>query len=228
MLNFTKGAGNRGKIIFDQDSRRQFDILRQHFKTQNDKMRFVTNNYYGGNPWTYAITPLGAYNLGQTDDIIEFCKNNNIQYTIDKKLNDIVHPKLYINTLEDLPNPLYQYRDYQETLINALAKNGRGVIISPTRSGKSLILAGLFHNTLLHSKENQVQNILLVVPNLLLVEQFKHDLEDYYSIKEETITITLANNMKIELDGDDEIETTRGKIKAKDLKKSDDILSIPF
>jgi superfamily II DNA or RNA helicase len=72
-----------------------------------------------------------------------------------------------------------------------LAKNGRGIIVSPTRSGKSLILAGLFHNTLLQSQKNEIKNILLVVPNLLLVEQFIHDLEDYYSIKEEIITITL-------------------------------------
>lgn len=227
MLNFIKGPSNRGKIIFESDSRRQFDLIRQHFKTQNKDAKYSKYNY-AASPWTYMITPLGAYNLGHTDDLINFCKKNNIQYTIDDKLNKITHPKLHISQLEDLPNPNYIYRDYQETLIKSLANNGRGVIISPTRSGKSLILAGLFHNTLLHSKENGIQNILLIVPNLLLVEQFCNDLNDYYSIKEETIIVTLANNKKIELDGEDEIETTRGLIKAKDLKKSDDILSIPF
>jgi superfamily II DNA or RNA helicase len=174
------------------------------------------------------ITPLGAYNLGHTDDIIAFCKKSNIKYTIDKKLYDIVHPNMYIENLDILPNPMYIYRDYQETLIKSLANNGRGVIISPTRSGKSLILAGLFHNTLLNTNKNKIQNILLVVPNLLLVEQFCKDLEDYFSVKEETIIVTLANNKKIELDGEDFIETARGTIRAKDLKKSDDIISIPF
>ena len=227
MINLIKGPSNRGKITFDQSSRWQFDLIRDHFKTENKEVKYMKYNY-GGNPWTYMITPLGAFNLGHTDNIIEFCKKNKIQYSIDKDLYEIVHPKLYIEKLDILPNPNYIYRDYQETLINSLAKNGRGVIISPTRSGKSLILAGLFHNTLLNTNKNKIQNILLVVPNLLLVEQFCNDLEDYFSIKEEIITITLENNKKIELDGEDIVETTRGTIKAKDLKKSDEIISIPF
>ena len=178
------------------------------------------------NPFSYAITPLGSYNLGQTDDIIAYCKTQGIQTQIQDKLNKIIHPKLYIQQIKDLPNPEYQYRDYQQQLVESLAKNGRGIIISPTRSGKSLILAGLFHNILLQSKKNEIKNILLVVPNLLLVQQFINDLQDYYSIKQQTVKITLQNNTKLQLNGNDQIQTKHGKIKAKDLKKSDQIISI--
>lgn len=228
MLNFIKCNGNRGKITFDQCYRRQFDTLRDHFKTENKSARFARQFSYAVSPWSYCIAPLGAFNIGQTDSFIKFCTTQGIQYNIDPKLQQVIHPKLYIQTLDILPNPQYIYRDYQEDLIKALKNNGRGVIISPTRSGKSLILAGLFHNTLLQSEKNKVKNILLIVPNLLLVEQFMNDLANYYSIIEEKVTITLQNNKKIELNGNDEVETDRGLIKASELKKSDNIKSIPL
>lgn len=228
MLKLIKSTGNRGKIIFEQQYRHQFDIVRQHFKAQNKSIKYAKQYSYAMNPFSYAITPMGTFNVGQADDIITFCKTQNIICQIQDKLQKIIHPKMHIQVLEDLPNPEYQYRDYQESLINSLAKNGRGIIVSPTRSGKSLILAGLFHNTLLQMQKNEIRNILLIVPNLLLVEQFINDLQDYYTIKQQTITITLQNNKKIQLNGNDQIQTKRGIIKAKDLKKSDEILNIKF
>ena len=228
MLNFIKGKGNRGKITFDQKSRWQFDKLRDNFKTQNQSARFARQYSYAISPWSYAIAPLGAFNIGQTDDFLQFCKKQNISYTIDPKLQEVIHPKLYIDNIQNLPNDEYQYRDYQKHLIESLKNNGRGVIISPTRSGKSLILAGLFHNTLLKANKNKIKNILLIVPNLLLVQQFKNDLTNYYSIIDEKITITLQNNKKIELNGNDLVETDRGLIKASQLKKTDNIKSISY
>ena len=56
---------------------------------------------------------------------------------------------------------------------------GRGVIVSPTRSGKSLILAGLCHNMLQKSAQNGVKNILIIVPNIQLVQQMYYDFEEY-------------------------------------------------
>lgn len=228
MLKLIKSTGNRGKIIFDQQYRWQFDIVRQHFKTENRSIKYAKQYSYAMNPFSYAITPMGTFNVGQADDIISFCNTQNISCQIQDKLQKLIHPKMYIQKLEDLPNPEYQYRDYQESLINSLAKNGRGIIVSPTRSGKSLILAGLFHNTLLQTQKNDIKNILLIVPNLLLVQQFINDLKDYYTIKQQTVKITLENNTKIQLNGNDQIQTSRGKIKAKDLKKSDEIISIPL
>jgi hypothetical protein len=34
------------------------------------------------NPFSYAITPLGTFNIGQADDIISYCKSQNIQITV--------------------------------------------------------------------------------------------------------------------------------------------------
>lgn len=56
---------------------------------------------------------------------------------------------------------------------------GRGVIVSPTRSGKSLILAGLCHNMLLNRNKNDIHNILIIVPNIQLVSQMYSDFCEY-------------------------------------------------
>ena len=61
--------------------------------------------------------------------------------TIDKELKDEIHPNLYVDEIVQVPNSEFIYRDYQARLLQSLISAGRGVIISPTRSGKSLILS---------------------------------------------------------------------------------------
>ena len=84
-----------------------------------------------------------------------------------------------IDEIVQVPNSEYIYRDYQARLLQSLCSAGRGVIVSPTRSGKSLILSGLCHNMLLNTTKNDIYNILLIVPNVQLVKQFIADMTDY-------------------------------------------------
>lgn len=141
MLTFTLTKGMKGKIVFDESSRYEFDQLRNFFKTENKSAIFARQYSYAANPYTYCISPLGNYNIGQTNEFVEKCKEFGIQTKIDKLLIEYIYPNLYINELSQVPNEQYVYRDYQERLLQSLCKAGRGVIISPTRSGKSLILA---------------------------------------------------------------------------------------
>lgn len=101
---------------------------------------------------------------------------------ISDDLKAVIYPELGIDQLAYVPNKQFKYRDYQVKLLQSLCANGRGVIVSPTRSGKSLILAGLCHNIFLASQQNKndIHNIMLVVPNLQLVEQFVEDISNYY------------------------------------------------
>ena len=78
---------------------------------------------------------------GQTIEFVNKCNELNISIEIEDKLKKLIHPNLYISKIEQPPNINYQYRDYQARLLQSLCANGRGVIISPTRSGKSIILA---------------------------------------------------------------------------------------
>lgn len=171
----------KGKIIFDTDNRSQFDQLRNSFRIANDSARFARQFNWNVSQFKYAISPLGAYAVGMTIDFLAKCKELGIKYSIDDKLKKAIKPDLFIKDIKPVPNTKYQYRDYQEQLLKSLCSAGRGVIISPTRSGKSLILAGLCYNTLLNSSQNGVKNILIVVPNTQLVEQFYDDLNEYYN-----------------------------------------------
>lgn len=94
-------------------------------------------------------------------------------------MKEQVYPQLFIDEIQQVPNEKYIYRDYQERLLQSLCSAGRGTIISPTRSGKSLIISGLCHNMLLNSEKNDIHNILLIVPNVQLVKQFYEDMSDY-------------------------------------------------
>lgn len=133
--------GNRGKISYDEDSRLEFDILRESFKTENKAARFARQFSYAVEQWKHPIAPLGAYQIGMTAEFLKFCQSRNIQYKVDPELVKYICPKLYISEVQECPNPNYHFRDYQRTMVETLCKAGRGVILSPTRSGKSLILA---------------------------------------------------------------------------------------
>lgn len=181
MLTFKQTSSFKGKIIFDPQNRAQFDQIRDYFRVANDSARFARQFAFNVSQFKYAITPLGSYPIGLTIDILAKCRDYGIKYTIEDKLKKTIRPDLHIKEVQPVPNTKYQYRDYQEQLLVSLCKAGRGVILSPTRSGKSLIIAGLCHNILLNSSQNGVKNILIVTPNTQLVDQFYNDLNDYYN-----------------------------------------------
>ena len=204
MLIF-KRSGKRAKIVYEQEYRLEFDKLRESFKTENGAARFARTVSYSINPWTYVISPLGSYNVGFTSTLIDKCNELNIEYSIDPELNEMIHPNLYINKVKQVTNPKYQYRDYQLVLLAKMLKEGRGVILSPTRSGKSLVLAGLCHNVLLNSDKNDIKNILIVVPNLQLLEQMADDFDNYMSEKTHDITITIKGGTQLHFTDNDTI-----------------------
>ena len=53
----------KGKIGFDENTRVDFDFLREQFKTENNSTKFMKTYRFSVNPFTYAITPLGTYNV---------------------------------------------------------------------------------------------------------------------------------------------------------------------
>lgn len=178
MLYFRYKTSILGKIDFDNESRRDFDILRDCFKAENTAAMFVKGNRHM-QPFTYAITPLGQYSIGMTSSFMKKCDELKIQYEVEQRLFDVIRPSLGIDDILSVPNEKFQYRDYQFELIEKLCENGRGVIISPTRSGKSLVIAGLIHNIFQNVMDIKIQNILILVPNVQLVYQFFDDLNEY-------------------------------------------------
>lgn len=218
MLLFKK-QGKRGKIVYEQSDRVEFDKLRESFKTENNAARFARSVSYSINPWTYAISPLGSYNIGFTIQLLEKCKELHIQFQVEDNLKQSIWPQTFVNVIEQPCNPKYKYRDYQYSLLEKMLKFGRGIILSPTRSGKSLVLAGLCHNVLLNSSKNGIKNILLIVPNLQLLEQMTDDFINYLSIKKITINVTYKDKSKESFNNDDLIIIDNNEVTASKLKR---------
>jgi superfamily II DNA or RNA helicase len=119
-------------------------------------------------------------NAGLFVYLIEFCKNNN--YTIDIEESDYGFPfaskqidrEGLLEFYKHLKLP-YEVRDYQHDAIATALDRQRGVFVSPTGSGKSLIIYGLTRHILGTDKGK----ILIVVPTTSLVEQLHKDFIDY-------------------------------------------------
>ena len=108
--------------------------------------------------------------------IQQFCDERDYTLTIDPEVNSAINysaieAKEFIDTL-NLP---YVVRDYQLKSFIQAVRNKRIMILSPTASGKSLIL----YMILRYLQHTDHQKGLLIVPTTSLVEQMYKDFEDY-------------------------------------------------
>lgn len=113
---------------------------------------------------------------GLVEYIREFCKQRNyslyieptIHYNTNFSLNEA---KMFASTL-NLP---HEIRDYQYTAFVHAIRNRRQLLLSPTASGKSLIIYLIVRYML----ANEHKKGLLVVPTTSLVEQMFADFQSY-------------------------------------------------
>ena len=119
------------------------------------------------NMWT------GQLYIGLLEHLEEFCKQREY-YLVGQ---DSVIPKQNISTedvvkaLVDLNLP-FNPRNYQVDAIRDGINNKRLVMLSPTGSGKSLIIYGL-------TQLGTTGRVLIIVPTTALVEQMYKDFKDY-------------------------------------------------
>ena len=124
----------------------------------------------------------GQIYVGLLSYIKEFCERNDIECVIAKDVDD--SDTLDIKKVTDFVKSLkpkskgkeLEVRDYQLNAIQYALSNHRGMLVSPTASGKSLIIYALirFYHYLLKDKK-----ILILVPTTSLVEQMYSDFIDY-------------------------------------------------
>ena len=135
------------------------------------KIRLFTNN---------RNLPVGLY-----DSLIYFCESRDYKLELieseyglpnDKDELDINFLKDFIDKLELTAggNPI-QCRDYQFNAICEALVNKRNILLSPTGSGKSLIIYIIARYLLTKVKKK----ILIIVPTTSLVQQMYSDFEDY-------------------------------------------------
>ena len=125
-------------------------------------------------------TQTGEIYVGLLDKVIQFCKDHGYSYDFaDNKFYGLpfeVNDMISVEGVKDYMKAICKYspRDYQiEGVYDALRHNRR-LLISPTASGKSLMIYSLVR----YYVERQ-QNILIVVPTTSLVEQMYKDFADY-------------------------------------------------
>ena len=135
--------------------------------------------YWDGKIRLFNIQTKEIY-IGLLDRIVQFCKDHG--YTYEFKDNKYYGLPFEVNDgiskegVKDYVTAISRHkpRDYQiEGVYDALRHN-RKLLISPTASGKSLMIYSLVR----YYVEKQ-QNILIVVPTTSLVEQMYKDCEDY-------------------------------------------------
>jgi superfamily II DNA or RNA helicase len=104
-----------------------------------------------------------------------FCKERDYTLEIDSDVSvtqnfSLIEAKQFVDTLK-LP---HEIRDYQLKSFVQAIRNKRMLLLSPTASGKSLILYCIIRYLQLENKRG-----LLIVPTTSLVEQMYKDFEDY-------------------------------------------------
>ena len=182
--------------------------LRDYFTFEVPNAKFMPQ--YRGRNWNgeihlYDLRSKRLY-VGLLDKLISFCERREYTYEfVDNKYYGLpfeINEMISEEGLKDYYASITKFkpRDYQIRGVCDSLKHNRRLLISPTASGKSLMIYGVVRYYV-----STKQKILLVVPTTSLVEQLYKDFEDYgwdaesfchriYSGKEKTneypVTIT--------------------------------------
>ena len=123
----------------------------------------------------------GEMYVGLLDYLQEWCDRNGYEYEFESnahfgwplEVNQLVTPQSVAGFVKALGLPV-QVRDYQYRAIYEALRYNRRLLLSPTASGKSLMIYSLvrFH-------VNVERRVLIVVPTTSLVEQMYKDFEEY-------------------------------------------------
>jgi len=156
--------------------------LRDAFQFEVPNAKFspaYKNKWWNGIIYLFNVNTKEIY-VGLLDRLVQFCKDhnytyefrNNKYYGLPFEINENISKegvKDYIKSISK-----YEPRDYQVDGIYQALKYNRKVIVSPTASGKSLMIYSLVR----YYTEKQ-NNILILVPTTSLVSQLYKDFEDY-------------------------------------------------
>ena len=122
----------------------------------------------------------GEIYVGLLYYIKEFCSRNKIEYILDEGVEnerDVVHQVVrdFIRSLKPKSKgKSLKVRDYQINAVHHALSRNRALLVSPTASGKSLIIYSL-----VRYYQMAGEKILILVPTTSLVEQMYSDFEDY-------------------------------------------------
>ena len=156
--------------------------LRDHFTFQVEGAKFMPqyrNRNWNGEIHLFDLRSKRIY-VGLLDRIISFCNRHDYTYKfVDNEYYGTPYEEnqgISYEGVKDYMNSICSIspRKYQVEGVCDALKHNRKLLISPTASGKSLMIYSLVRYYI-----EQQQKILLVVPTTSLVEQMYKDFQDY-------------------------------------------------
>ena len=122
----------------------------------------------------------GQIYVGLLQYVKKFCDSSNIKYTVEEGIEDVRSIDVkdvrgFIKSLKPKSKgKSLKIRDYQISAVQLALSRNRGLLVSPTASGKSLIIYSL-----VRYYQKMGERTLILVPTTSLVEQMSSDFEDY-------------------------------------------------
>ena len=160
-------------VYYELQDQFTFDVPGAKFMPQ------YRSKYWDGKIRLFNVQKKEIY-VGLLDKVVSFCRNHGYDYEfIDNKFyglpfeqNDFISKE----GVKDYMNSICSHtpREYQIDGVYEALKNNRKLVISPTASGKSLMIYGVVRYFVERKKD-----VLIVVPTTSLVEQMYKDFEDY-------------------------------------------------
>ena len=168
-------------ILSDLDSS-QSQELTSYFTFEVPGAKFmpmVRNRMWDGKIRLFS-PGTGQIYVGLLQYIKKFCENNKISYILDEGVENernVVRQVVrgFVKSLKPISKgKSLKIRDYQLEAIHHAISTNRALLVSPTASGKSLIIYSL-----VRYYQMAGEKILILVPTTSLVEQMYTDFEDY-------------------------------------------------
>ena len=163
------------KVTADPGTRQE---IQQFFSFRPNNYQFTPaykNRMWDG--WIRLYQPMRpTLYVGLMKHLIKFCEDRG--YTINAD-DDLIHgddiPDDYGYQIAKDINCKFEPRDYQNDYIVSALRDRRSLSLSPTSSGKSLIIYLMQQ----HYYETYGHRTLIIVPTIGLVHQMAGDFEDY-------------------------------------------------
>lgn len=160
-------------IKYELSDQFTFDVPGAKFMPQ------FRNRHWDGKIRLFNIQT-GEIYVGLLDKLIEFCDNHNYNFEFESNkyygLPGEIDTTISLEGVRDYMQSIcsHEPRDYQVQGVFDALKYKRKLILSPTASGKSLMIYSVVRYFV-----EKGMNILLIVPTTSLVEQMYKDFEDY-------------------------------------------------
>ena len=152
------------------------------FEVESAKFMQKTKRYRGWDGKIRLFSPAtGELYVGLVDYLTDWAKKNKYEYEREESefygspddVNDLITPVGVAGFVKSLNLPV-KVRDYQYQAIYECLRYNRRLLLSPTASGKSLMIYALVRYHV-----NIERNVLIVVPTTSLVEQMYKDFKSY-------------------------------------------------